>query len=83
MLTEVNVALYIYEYDTMLDVRRSRVRFLMTSLIFFHSCDTSSRIRPWGLAQTLREMNSRNLHGDKERTALKADNFTATCGPIV
>jgi hypothetical protein len=32
-----------------------------------------------GLAQTLTEMNTRNVHGGKGRPARKADNFIAIC----
>jgi hypothetical protein len=33
--------------------------------------------------QLLTQMSTRNLPGDKERPARKADNFTAICEPIV
>jgi hypothetical protein len=33
--------------------------------------------------QSLTEMSTRNLPGDKERPARKADNLTAICEPIV
>jgi hypothetical protein len=36
-----------------------------------------------GSTQPLTEMNIRNLPGDTERPARKADNFTVICGPIV
>jgi hypothetical protein len=34
------------------------------------------------LTQPVTEMGTRNLPGDKERPALKADNLTAICEPI-
>jgi hypothetical protein len=36
-----------------------------------------------GSTQTLTEISARKLLWDKLRPALKADNFTAMCGPIV
>jgi hypothetical protein len=36
-----------------------------------------------GSTQPLREMSTRNLPGDKGRSALKADNLTAICEPNV
>jgi hypothetical protein len=36
-----------------------------------------------GWAQTLTEMNTRNIPGDKGRSARKTDNFTAICELIV
>jgi hypothetical protein len=36
-----------------------------------------------GSTQPLTEMSTRNLPGDKERPARKADNLTAICKPIV
>jgi hypothetical protein len=36
-----------------------------------------------GSIQPLTEMSARNLTGDKGRPALKADNLTAICEPIV
>jgi hypothetical protein len=36
-----------------------------------------------GSAQPLTEMGTRNLSGGKGRLALKADNLTAICEPIV
>jgi hypothetical protein len=36
-----------------------------------------------GSTQTLTEMSTRNLPGDKERPARKADNLTAIFEPIV
>jgi hypothetical protein len=36
-----------------------------------------------GPAQPLTEMSTRNLPGDKGWPALKADNLTAICEPIV
>jgi hypothetical protein len=36
-----------------------------------------------GSTQSLTEMNTRNLPGGKEQPALKADNLTAICEPIV
>jgi hypothetical protein len=35
------------------------------------------------LTQPLTEMSTRDLPGDKERSALKADNLTVICEPIV
>jgi hypothetical protein len=36
-----------------------------------------------GSTQSLTEMSTRNLAGDKGRPARKADNLTAICEPIV
>jgi hypothetical protein len=36
-----------------------------------------------GSTEPLTEMSTRNLPGDKERPARKADNLTAICEPIV
>jgi hypothetical protein len=36
-----------------------------------------------GSTQSLTEMSTRDLPGVKERPALKADNLTAICEPIV
>jgi hypothetical protein len=43
----------------------------------------SSRIKALGSTQTLTEMSTRCLPGGKVRPALKADNLTAICEPIV
>jgi hypothetical protein len=43
----------------------------------------SSRIMALGSTQPLTEMSTRNIPGGKERPALKADNLTAICEPIV
>jgi hypothetical protein len=38
---------------------------------------------PLGSAQPPTEMSTRDLPGDKRRPALKADNLTAICQPII
>jgi hypothetical protein len=43
----------------------------------------SSRTMTLGLTQPLAEMSTRNLPGDKWRPALKPDNLTVICEPIV
>jgi hypothetical protein len=67
----------------MLQARRSRVPFPMRSLDFFNSPNPSSRTLAVVPIQPLTEMSTRNLPGGKERPALKADNLTAVCEPIV
>jgi hypothetical protein len=67
----------------MLQAGRSRVRFPMRSLDFFNLPNPSNRTVFKGLTQPLTEMSTRNLLGGKGRPALKADNLTAVCEPIV
>jgi hypothetical protein len=52
--------------------------FLLFSLL-----NPFSRIMALGWTQPLTEMSTRNIPGDKERAAGKADNLTAICEPIV
>jgi hypothetical protein len=42
-----------------------------------------SRTMALGSTQRLTEMSARNILGDKERPARKANNLTAICEPIV
>jgi hypothetical protein len=51
-------------------------------IVFFNRPSPSSRIMVLGLNQSLAEMSTRNLPGDKGRSARKAD-VTAICEPIV
>jgi hypothetical protein len=50
---------------------------------YFNWPNTSSRAVALRSSQPLREMSARNLPGVKGRPALKADNLTAICEPIV
>jgi hypothetical protein len=50
---------------------------------FFNWPNPSGRSMVLGLTQPLTEMSTRNLSGGKERPALKADNLTIICEPIV
>jgi hypothetical protein len=50
---------------------------------FFNSSNPTSRTRALGSTQPLTEMSTRNLPGGKGRPALKPDNLTAMCEPIV
>jgi hypothetical protein len=68
---------------TMLQARRSQVRFPMGLLDFFILPNPSSRSLALGSTQPLTEMSTRNLPGGKEQPAHKAKNLTAICEPIV
>jgi hypothetical protein len=50
---------------------------------FFNLPNPSSHTMALGWTQPLTEMSTRNLSGDKERLAHKADNLTIDCEPIV
>jgi hypothetical protein len=50
---------------------------------FFNWPNPSSRAMALGSTQSLTEMSPRNLPGSEGRSAHKADNLTAICGPIV
>jgi hypothetical protein len=50
---------------------------------FFNGPNPSSRIMVLAPTQPLTEMSTRNLPGGKGRPALKADNLTVICEPIV
>jgi hypothetical protein len=50
---------------------------------FFNLPNPSSRTMALGSTQPLREMSTSNLPVGKGRPALKADNLTTTCEPIV
>jgi hypothetical protein len=60
----------------MLQVGRSRVRFLVRSLCIFSLRNLSSRTIS---SQPLTETSIRNLPGGKGQPARKADNFTVIC----
>jgi hypothetical protein len=49
----------------------------------FNWPNPSSRTMALGLTKPVTEMSTRNIPGNKERPALKADNLTAICEPIV
>jgi hypothetical protein len=55
----------------------------MRSLDIFNLPNPSSRTMALGSTQPLTEMNTRNLPGDKEWPAPKAENLTAICEQIV
>jgi hypothetical protein len=61
----------------MLQAGRSLVRFPMRSLDFY------SRTMALGSTQPLTEMSTKNLPGGRGLLALKGDNLTANCEPIV
>jgi hypothetical protein len=67
----------------MLQAGRSQVRFPMRLLDFSIELNPSSRTMALGSTQPLTEMSTRNHPGGKGRPALKADNLTALCKPIV
>jgi hypothetical protein len=50
---------------------------------FFYFPNPFSRTIALGSTEPLTEMITRNLPGDKERLARKADNLTAICEPFV
>jgi hypothetical protein len=68
---------------TMLQAGRSRVLFPMRSLFLFNRRNPSSRTMALGSTQLLTEMSTRYILGDKVRPALKTDNLTVICEPIV
>jgi hypothetical protein len=70
-------------WGTMLQVGRSRIRFLTRSLDFFNFPNLSSRTMSLASAQPLTEMSTRILPGGKGRPARQADNLTAICEPAV
>jgi hypothetical protein len=67
----------------MLQVGRSRVRFLTTSLDFPIDLKPSSRTMALGSTQPLTEMSTKNLPVGIGRPARKADNLTAICEAIL
>jgi hypothetical protein len=69
--------------NSVVQTRRSRFRFSMRSLDFLIDLNPSSHIMALVSTQPLTEMSTRNLSGGKEWPALKPDNFTAICDPIV
>jgi hypothetical protein len=50
---------------------------------FLNWPNTSSCTMALGSTQPLTEMSTRKIPGGKGRPALKADNFTLTCEPII
>jgi hypothetical protein len=60
----------------MLQTGRSPVRFPMRSLDFSIDLILPAALWPWS-TQSLTEMSTRNLPGNKECPARKADNLTA------
>jgi hypothetical protein len=66
----------------MLQAGRSRVLILMRSLDFSIDLILPFALRPWS-TQPLTEISNRNLPWGKGQLALKADNLTAVCEPIV
>jgi hypothetical protein len=68
-------------WGTMLQARRSQVRFPM-SLDFFNWPNPSSHTMALVSIQPLTKMNTRNLPGGKGRPAHGADIPTAICEPI-
>jgi hypothetical protein len=70
-------------WGNMLQTGRSRVQFPRRSLDFLIWPKTSSRTMALRSTQSLTEMSIRHLPGGKERSARKADNFTAICKPTV
>jgi hypothetical protein len=62
---------------------RSQVQFSVRLIDFSIDLILPAALRLWGSTQPLTEMRTRNLPGDKERSARQADNFTAICEPIV
>jgi hypothetical protein len=55
----------------------------MRSLVIFSLPNSSSHILSLGSTLPVTEMSTRNLPGGKGRPALKADNLTTICEPIV
>jgi hypothetical protein len=69
-------------WGTMLQTGMSRVRFPI-NLFFFNLPNISSRTMVLGLAQSLREISTRNLPGGKGRPVCKAHKLSAICLSIV
>jgi hypothetical protein len=69
-------------WGTMLQVGRSRVRFLMV-IGSFNWPNPSSRTVVLRSSQPLIEMSTKNLPRGKRRPARKADNLIAICELIV
>jgi hypothetical protein len=67
----------------MLQAGRSRVGFPMKSLDFFNRLNPPSRTMALGSTQSLTELNTRNVPGDKGRPARKTDKLSTICEPIV
>jgi hypothetical protein len=70
-------------WGSMLQDGSSRVRFPMRSLDFFNLPNPSSRTMILGSTQPPTEVSTKNLPRGERRPALKADNHTAICEPIV
>jgi hypothetical protein len=70
-------------WGTMLEAGRSRVQYPMMALDVLNLLNPSSRTMAHGSTQFVTEMSTRNILGGKGRPALKADNLTAICEPIV
>jgi hypothetical protein len=66
----------------MLQAGRSPVRVLDV-VDFFTLPNPSSRTMALGLTQPLTKISTRNLPGDKEQPARRADNLAAICEPDV
>jgi hypothetical protein len=60
-----------------------RVSIFLEVIGFLNWRNPSSRIMALGSTQPLTEMSTRNHPGGKRRWALKADNLTSICEPIV
>jgi hypothetical protein len=71
------------DWGSMLQAGMSRVRFWMMSMDFLYWPYLSSRTIVVGSIQSVTEMSTRDLPGDKGRLACKADNLTVICEPIV
>jgi hypothetical protein len=70
-------------WGTMLQARRSRFGFPMSSLNFSIDLILPATLWPRGRLGLLTEMSIRNLIGGKGRPARKGDNLTAICEPTV